>query len=157
MATTVTIENYRNNPVAHPKMAVVQPLQSRTRELKQVNADDYSGSYDRLAAFGVAVNEDGTYRPGVQVITATATVANDTHIVIADIDAEGNQTATLPAVATVGDGHTMVVSLRTKEGDGDLVVTGNSSEQVLGEDDVTLEAEGDVLRLVVSGGAWVAQ
>jgi len=125
-----------------------------SRVFKQVNADDYSFRYNYLAGQGVAVAEDGTYRPGREALLVGATAAATTHVVDYDTTA-GIATLVLQPAATVGAGFKMWIHLRVDG--GDLTVDGNAGELVLGSATQTLADAGDLLAIESDGvSAWVA-
>lgn len=160
MATTIAFSNYGTKTVAHNGIMMgVSAFASgspgtASRVYKQVNADDNNGNFDTLAASGVTITEDGTYRAGREAVTATGTVALTSHVVDVDTTA-GVATLTLQPAATVGAGFKMWIHLRVDG--GDLTVDGDAAELVLGAATQTLAAAGDLLLIESDGvSAWVA-
>jgi hypothetical protein len=154
MSVTVQLQNYTESELAHPEIPNVPPFASgapgsKSRLLKQVNADDYSGRYDALAGMGVRVLEGGTARPGSAVHTAAGTIANTTHIALVDTDGPGF-ILVLPSAVTVGAGFKMWVFMRT-DGGGNLTVDGSGAQTVMGAANQVLTAAGQMLALISDG------
>lgn len=163
MSTTVVFTNYSDKLWAHPGIGIGVPAFSGTtpgsvsKVYKQVNADDYDMRFDVLAALGLAVSEDGTDRPGVEVDVSGAafTPALTSHIVVVDTDADG-LTMTLQPAGDVGAGFKMWIFVRV-DGGGDLTVEGDGAETVLGAANQVLADAGDLLAIVSDGTNWIAQ
>ena len=153
MSTLVEFTNLRAGPLAHPELTIPAG-DTASKTYKQVNADDYSVNFDSLAAFGVAVSEDGVYRPGVVVISAVASLTTET-LAIVDTDGPGF-TVTLPAASGLDDGYKIWIVLRT-DGGGNLTVDGAGADTVLGAATQVLTDAGDTLRLELEGTNWKAQ
>jgi hypothetical protein len=156
MSTTVALTNLRSGPLAHPEFAAVAALATKSKLLKQVNADDYSGRYDALAAFGVAVSENGVLRPGSHLVTDSiyTQVAADKCIVI-DLLAV-TRVITLAVSGTLTQGALLYVLLRSTTG-GQATITAGAGDTILTLASVPLSTAGAVLRLKLVGTDWVAQ
>jgi len=158
MSTTVAYTNYSAHPFALQEMSTLDAFAgstpgTATRVRKQVNADDYSSTYDTLAGRGLKIVEDGTARPGLEASTATATAAATTHIVEA-VTGGVDHTLTLQKAATVGDGFRMYIFIATK-GVGNLVVDADGAETIDGNLTATLSAAGALLAIESDGiSAW---
>lgn len=159
MSTTVAVQNIGLRPFAVKTMGTIaaNPAVTKTAVRKQVVADDFSTNFDKAAKFGVYITENGTARPGSVEHNATANIATTTHLAL--VDMTGNITLTLPALASVPDGHRITVYLRSASA-GTLTIDGDGAETVLGAADQTATAAGYVLRIrknaKVSATDWVA-
>lgn len=149
MAVDVLIYNFGTSNFAHPQMPSIGPGESYViDQLKQVNADDYSGSYDDLAAIGVAIAEDGTFRPGASLYIGTDTIADNLNTVVA-FSSGANYTLTLPVAATVGQGHELYIGFSGTA--ATVTIDGAGAETIDGSADTTISSEGEVLRIVSDG------
>lgn len=146
MSTTIAVTNtgLRKFAVKGFGVLAATPTVTKTKVVKQVNADDISKNFDLAARFGVVITENGTARPGSVVVTATGPLVAADRTAIVDMTA--NITLTLPALAGVAVGHTIVVFLRTASA-GTLTVDGNGAETVLGAANQTYTTAGSVLRI----------
>ena len=156
MASTVALTNLRTSLLAHPLVPnTIAPLTAASRVYKQINADDYDGRFDVLAAFGVVVTEDGTARTGSHISTdGNSFNIGTAQSVLVDTDANG-VTATLPDATTVAVGYKVYILMRA-DGTGDLTVD-SAGGDVLGAASQVLTDAGDALRVKSDGTDWIAQ
>ncbi len=156
MSMTVELYNLRPGKFAHPEFPAIPTLVAKSQLLKQVNLDDYSGNYDRLPNFGVAVSLDGTLATGCHLVTDAAypMVAADQIVIIDLLNAD--RIITLPPSGDVDDGRLLWIILRAT-GTGDAIITADGADTVDGAADVHLTTDNQVLRLALDGTDWVIQ
>lgn len=149
MSSTISITNLGASPFSHPEFpGGVAAGATEARTLKQVNADDYSGSYADLSGMGIEISVDGTLAAGSEAFTATDTIADTTHIVRAD-STGGIMTLTLPVAATVGAGWRIYINFDVDG--GDLTIDGDSAETIDGGATEVLTDAGDTLNIESNG------
>lgn len=157
MSTSIAVTNLGLKPFSLSGFGTMaaSPTVTKTKVVKQVRADDISKNFDNVAKFGVVVSENGTARPGSVVVTTTATLSTTQRVALVDMTA--SFTLTLPALASVATGYTVVVFLRSRVA-GTLTVDANSSETINGSANATLTAAGQILRIKkASATNWVTQ
>lgn len=152
MSVSISIVNLRSTPFAHPEFSTLDALETATKTLKTVNADDYRANYPLLAAFGVALSEGGSPAAGAVFATAAYAMTAADSAVVCDNGATP-RTITLPASASVPDGTVAFVYHRT--GAGLITVDGDGADTVNGNPNATLTA-GNVIRLVITGTNWAS-
>jgi hypothetical protein len=156
MSTNVTLYNFRPNGLAHPEFPRVAALSVASKTIKQVNADDYATHYDRLAAFGVSVSQNGTLLAGTTIVTDSIyTTLTTDYIVIVDLLAV-TRVVTLATSGSLSDGRKMWVYLRSTTG-GAVTLTAGGGDTILGGASVSLSGAGAVRRIELDGTNWVAQ
>ncbi len=159
MSVTLAVTNCGLRKFSLPGFTTMDalPTVTKTKVVKQVNADDRSTNFDRLGKFGVAISENGTYRTGAVAISGAAVLTATQQVAICTIAAD--YTLGLPALASVPVGHKIFIHLRSRSG-GTLTIDGNSSETVLGQANQTTATAGYILRIEkATAGAtnWTAQ
>ena len=138
MSTVVSLYNLRTTGFAHRQFSRIPALGTLSRTLKQVDADDDSVNYARLAPFGVAVAENGALRAGNTVVTNTYTVLTTDYNIIIDL-AGVNKTITLPVSGGLTDGRKMWVVLRSSSG-GIATLAAGAGDTILGGASVSMGA-----------------
>jgi hypothetical protein len=146
MSTTVAIRNCGLRRLNHPQFGGMSadPTVSKSKVLKQVNADVYSSRYSNLAKFGVHVTENGVDHAGSAVVTGTGNVGTTNQMIVVDMTA--NMTLTLPTLASVPAGWLITIYLRSRTS-GTLSVDGNGAETVMTVATPTYTTVGSVLRI----------
>ena len=146
MSTTVAIRNCGLRVIHHPQFGgmAATPTVSKSKVIKQVNADDYASRYTRLAKFGVHVTQNGVDVAGSIVHTVTGNVGTSNQMIIVDMTA--NMTLTLPTLASVPAGHLLTFYLRTATA-GTLTIDGNGAETITTTATKTATTVGYVLRI----------
>lgn len=146
MSTTVAIRNCGLRVMHHPLFGgmAASPTVSKSKVIKQVNADVYSARYANLAKFGVHVTVDGTSATGSAVATATGNIGTVNQLILVDMTA--NMTLTLPTLASVPAGWLITVTLRSRTA-GILSVDGNGAETVMTVATPTSSTVGYTLRI----------
>jgi hypothetical protein len=120
------------------------PTVSKSKVIKQVNADDYAARYSKLAKFGVHVTQNGVDAAGSAVVTATGNIGTVNQMIIVDMTA--SMTLTLPTLASVPAGWLITVYLRSRVA-GTLSVDGNGAETVMTVATPTSATVGYTLRI----------
>ena len=146
MSTTVAIRNCGLRRLNHPQFGgmAADPTVSKSKVIKQVNADVYSERYTLLAKFGVHVTENGVDRAGSAVHVATGNIGTVNQMIVVDMTA--NMTLTLPTLASVPAGWLITVYLRSRTA-GILSIDGNGAETVMTVATPTSSTVGYVLRI----------
>jgi len=146
MSTTVAIRNCGLRVMHHPLFGgmAASPTVSKSKVLKQVNADVYSARYSSLAKFGVHLTVDGTNAAGSAVHTATGNIGTTNQMIVVDMTA--NMTLTLPTLASVPAGWLITVYLRTATA-GTLTIDGNGAETITTTATKTATTVGYTLRI----------
>jgi hypothetical protein len=154
VSTSIAITNLRTTPFAHPEFSVLAALASKTKTLKQVNADDYSANYPLLAAFGVAVSVDGAPAAGAVFATAAHAMTATETAVVCDNGATPRTVTLAASSLPLVDGFEVYVYHRT--GAGAITVAAGVGDTVDGGASITLAA-GEVarLRLDLAATNWV--
>lgn len=151
MSATIAITNLRATPFAHPEFATLNALATKTKVLKQVNADDYSANYPLLAAFGVAVTVDAAPVAGAVFATAAYVMTAADYAVVCDNGATPRTITLAPSSTPLAQGVEVFVYHRS--GAGLITVAAGAGDTVNGGASITL-ATGAVARLRLSGTDW---
>jgi hypothetical protein len=156
MSVTTAVTNMGLRKFSVPGFTTMSadPLVTKTKSVKQVNADDRSKNFDSAAKFGVVITENGTARPGSIVITTTATLLAAQKIAIVDMSA--SFTLTLAALAGLAVGETVHILVRSRTGAWTLTVDGSGAETINGSANATISTTGGILRIKKSSTTnWV--
>lgn len=146
MSTTVAIRNCGLRVMHHPLFGgmAATPTVSKSKVIKQVNADVYADRYSKLAKFGVHVTQNGVDATGSVVVTGTGNVGTTNQMIVVDMTA--NMTLTLPTLASVPAGWLLTFYLRSASA-GTLTIDGNGAETITTTATKTATTVGYVLRI----------
>ena len=152
MSATIAITNLRATPFAHPEFATLNALATKTKVLKQVNADDYSANYPLLAAFGVAVTVDAAPAAGAVFATGAYTMTAADYAVVCDNGATPRTITLAPSSTPLPNGVEVYVFHRS--GSGLITLAAGAGDTVAGLASITLNT-GIIKRLRLDGTNWV--
>ena len=154
MSATIAITNLRATPFAHPEFATLNALATKTKVLKQVNADDYSANYPLLAAFGVAVTVDAAPVAGAVFAAGAYVMTAADYAVVCDNGGIARTVTLAPSSTPLVDGVEVFVYNRPGLVTANITVAAGAGDTVNSGASITL-LPGAVARLRLSGTNWV--
>lgn len=156
MSVSVAVTNYGTRKFSLGGFTTMDanPAVTKTKVVKQVNADDRSKNFDVLGKFGVVITEDGTARPGSAVVTGAGTLAVADRVAIVDMSASFQ--LDLSALSNYAVGDTVYIFVRSRTGAWTLTVDPAGAETINGNANATIATTGGILRIKKSSAtAWV--